>query len=144
MPELVVGMFRNRLDLLVQCSPEWFPNGAEDFAGLPVVLSEIALVPEVRGVILTTSFPAERGDRTFVSRAFYPNLNVPEDHVTGSAHVFLGPFWSDILSIPPSQVLTASQLSPRGGSLSLWLSPDSSRVFLQGPAIAVSRITFLQ
>lgn len=44
-----------------------------------------------RGLIITA--PSREYD--FVSRCFYPKLNVPEDPVTGSAHTYLTPLWSE-------------------------------------------------
>ena len=43
-----------------------------------------------RGLVIT----AKSKDYDFVSRCFYPKLNVPEDPVTGSAHTYLTPLWS--------------------------------------------------
>lgn len=40
-----------------------------------------------RGLVIT----AKSKDYDFVSRCFYPKLNVPEDPVTGSAHTYLTP-----------------------------------------------------
>lgn len=56
-----------------------------------------------------------KGDRVdFVSRFFAPNVGVPEDPVTGSAHSTLIPFWAERLE---KNKLTAKQLSKRGGTL---------------------------
>ncbi|MCZ6477589.1 MAG: PhzF family phenazine biosynthesis protein, partial [Gemmatimonadetes bacterium] len=48
---------------------------------------------EARGVIVTA--PGDEVD--FVSRFFAPELGVPEDPVTGSAHCTLAPYWADRL-----------------------------------------------
>lgn len=63
-----------------------------------------------RGLIVTA--PGDKVD--FVSRFFAPQLNVPEDPVTGSAHTTLIPYWTKRLG---KSMLTARQLSARGGSL---------------------------
>lgn len=63
-----------------------------------------------RGLIVTA--PGDKVD--FVSRFFAPQLNVPEDPVTGSAHTTLVPYWAERLG---KSMLTARQLSTRGGSL---------------------------
>jgi predicted PhzF superfamily epimerase YddE/YHI9 len=62
------------------------------------------------GVIVT----ARGRDVDFVSRFFAPNAGVAEDPVTGSSHSTLVPYWSQKLR---KKVLTASQLSKRGGRL---------------------------
>ena len=65
----------------------------------------------------------------FVSRCFYPKLNVPEDPVTGSAHTYLTPLWAARLG---KAGMTARQLSRRGGTLRVSLG--SGRVFITGSA----------
>jgi PhzF family phenazine biosynthesis protein len=82
------------------------------------------------GVIVTA-----RGlDCDFVSRFFTPQLGVPEDPVTGSAHCVLTPYWAERLG---KTVLHARQLSARGGVLRCELRGD--RVALIGHAV-----TYLQ
>ena len=79
-----------------------------------------------RGLIITA--PSSRYD--FVSRCFYPKLNVPEDPVTGSAHTYLTPLWAGRLG---KKEMTAGQLSARGGELGVRL--EGNRVFISGRAV---------
>lgn len=79
-----------------------------------------------RGLIITA--PSEEYD--FVSRCFYPKLNVPEDPVTGSAHTYLTPFWAGRLG---KKTMVARQISSRGGVLKVSL--DGDRVFITGQAV---------
>lgn len=79
-----------------------------------------------RGLIIT----ARSKDYDFVSRCFYPKLNVPEDPVTGSAHTYLTPLWADRLG---KTEMVARQLSPRGGTLHVSLK--GQRVFITGNAV---------
>ena len=65
----------------------------------------------------------------FVSRCFYPKLDVPEDPVTGSAHTYLTPLWAGRLG---RAEMTARQVSRRGGTLRVRLAGD--RVFITGSA----------
>ena len=93
-----------------------------------------ALVPDYdamrkvdgRGLIIT----AKSNDYDFVSRCFYPKLNVPEDRVTGSAHTYLTPLWADKLG---KTEMVARQLSPRGGILHVKLG--GPRVYITGQAV---------
>ncbi len=79
----------------------------------------------MRGVIITA-----KGDEVdFVSRFFAPQIGVPEDPVTGSAHTSLTPYWSTILG---KQKLTAKQLSKRGGNLVCEMLND--RILISGTA----------
>ncbi len=65
---------------------------------------------EARGIIVTA--PGNYVD--FVSRFFAPQVNIPEDPVTGSAHTTLIPYWSAILN---KIDMEAMQISPRTGNL---------------------------
>ena len=79
-----------------------------------------------RGVIVTAS----GNDEDFVSRCFYPALDVNEDPVTGSAHCQLAPYWADRLD---KTRLAARQLSRRGGQVDCELQGE--RVVLRGRAV---------
>lgn len=79
-----------------------------------------------RGVVVT----AQDHDYDFVSRCFFPKLNVPEDPVTGSAHCQLTPYWAKQLG---KQSLIGRQASKRGGTLRCELQGE--RVQLLGTAI---------
>lgn len=81
---------------------------------------------DLRGVIITA--PGSSDD--FVSRFFAPNLGVPEDPVTGSAHCELAPYWAGRLG---KTILTARQLSRRGGNITCEVTAD--RVLLSGSAV---------
>ena len=81
-----------------------------------------------QGVIITSA--GERHD--FVSRFFGPNVGVPEDPVTGSAHCQLAPYWAAKLD---KSVFRAFQASPRGGEVGVELIED--RCLLKGYAVTV-------
>jgi PhzF family phenazine biosynthesis protein len=66
----------------------------------------------------------------FVSRFFTPQASVFEDPVTGSAHCSLIPYWAQKLG---KLVLTARQLSPRGGQL--FCRSAGQRVLISGAAV---------
>ena len=66
----------------------------------------------------------------FVSRFFAPEVGVPEDPVTGSAHCTLIPYWAGKLG---KNELYARQVSSRGGELFCELLGD--RVTIAGDAV---------
>jgi PhzF family phenazine biosynthesis protein len=80
---------------------------------------------QARGVIVT----AKGKDVDFVSRFFAPQVGVPEDPVTGSAHTTLAPYWAARLG---KTELSAVQLSRRRGWLTCRTSGD--RVEISGRA----------
>lgn len=82
-------------------------------------------IKRIEGVGLVMTAPSEEYD--FVSRCFYPKLGVAEDPVTGRAHTFLAPLWSQWLS---KDTMKAKQISERGGVLTLRCEGD--RVFISG------------
>ncbi len=79
-----------------------------------------------RGLVIT----APSAEYDFVSRCFYPKLDVPEDPVTGSAHTYLTPIWAEKLG---KTEMIARQVSRRGGLLKVSLGKD--RVFITGKAV---------
>jgi PhzF family phenazine biosynthesis protein len=85
---------------------------------------------DLRGVLVTA--PSHHVD--FVSRCFFPKLNVDEDPVTGSAHCELAPYWAHKLS---RNSLEAKQLSARTGLISCQLQGD--RVLLTGKVVDYMR-----
>ena len=78
------------------------------------------------GTIVTAA--GTRSD--FVSRFFAPNIGIPEDPVTGSAHCILTPFWAERLG---KKQLHALQLSKRGGEL--FCEDRGERVAIAGKAV---------
>jgi PhzF family phenazine biosynthesis protein len=86
----------------------------------------LLLKTNARGVIIT----APGKDVDFVSRFFAPQVGVPEDPVTGSAHTTLTPYWSNRLN---KLSLQAIQLSKRKGHLTLKMTGD--RVEISGKAV---------
>src|SRR3546814_16493211 len=74
-------------------------------------MARVAALPG-DGLIVTA--PGDRVD--FVSRYFAPHAGIPEDPVTGSAHVVLTPFWAARLGKAKPQ---ARQISRRGGDLTV-------------------------
>ncbi len=87
---------------------------------------------ETRGLIVTAASSTEGYD--FVSRFFAPQVGVPEDPVTGSAHCCLAPFWQKRLN---KQDMTGYQASARGGIVRVGVRGD--RVHLAGRAVTVLR-----
>lgn len=65
------------------------------------------------------------GEYDFVSRVFCPEVGIPEDPVTGSAHSLLTPFWAARLG---KTRLSAFQASRRGGRLACELKGDRVRI----------------
>ena len=97
----------------------------EDLASMIPAFDSMSKL-EGRGLVIT----AESREYDFVSRCFYPKLNVPEDPVTGSAHTYLTPLWSGKLG---KTRMVARQLSARGGILRV--SIQGQRVFITGNAV---------
>ena len=80
-------------------------------------------------------------------------MGIPEDHVTGSAHSALAPFWLARLPSPTATsggssvspagrtMMTARQCSARGGDLTCRVDDSRQRVVLSGEAVVVIRGT---
>lgn len=100
----------------------------ESEASVRAIVPDQALLAQLdlRGVIITA--PGMEFD--FVSRFFAPKFGIAEDPVTGSAHCALAPYWANKLG---KTILTARQVSKRGGNLTCEVSAD--RVMLYGNAV---------
>lgn len=85
---------------------------------------------ESLGLLVT----APGSDCDFVSRCFFPQLGIPEDPVTGSAHCALAPYWSDRLQ---KKKLNCRQVSSRGGELQCEVKNE--RVEIAGDCVLYSR-----
>jgi PhzF family phenazine biosynthesis protein len=119
----------------LRVTPQEVLGSAED---LLVVLGSEKTVREVqpdlialnrvacRGTIITAK--GERSD--FVSRFFAPQVGIPEDPVTGSAHCVLTPYWARVLR---KNDLHAFQVSKRGGEL--FCTHAGERVKISGKAV---------
>lgn len=101
----------------------------EQITEIQIDMNQIASL-DARGVIITASGK----DVDFVSRFFGPQVGVPEDPVTGSAHTTLTPIWADKLG---KKKMKAYQASSRGGHITCELLGD--RVLLTGKAITFLR-----
>lgn len=84
---------------------------------------------ECQGLIIT----AHGMEVDFVSRFFAPRVGIDEDHVTGSAHCGLIPYWHKKLG---KRVMKARQLSRRGGEIHCEYRGD--RVIVGGEAVLYS------
>lgn len=80
-----------------------------------------------QGVIVTA---LARDGVDFVCRYFAPQVGIPEDPVTGSAHCTLVPYWAERLG---KTQLHARQVSARGGTLFCELQGNS--VLIAGEAV---------
>jgi len=91
---------------------------------LSPALSDVTKRTHTHSLIATA--PGDKHD--FVSRFFAPDLGVPEDPVTGSAHCTLTPFWAKRLG---KRTLRAYQASARGGDV--LCTDNGATVALAGP-----------
>jgi predicted PhzF superfamily epimerase YddE/YHI9 len=89
----------------------------------------------IAGLDVFAVIVSAKGDRVdFVSRFFAPRAGISEDPVTGSAHCTLVHYWAERLG---KAVLSARQLSPRGGELTCEMKGD--RVLIAGYAVEYLR-----
>jgi predicted PhzF superfamily epimerase YddE/YHI9 len=107
-------------------------------AVFPAEAAVAALRPNFEAVAALDTFAviaSAKGETVdFVSRFFAPRAGIPEDPVTGSAHCTLIPYWARRLG---KEVLSARQLSPRGGELTCEMK--GNRVLIAGHAVEYLR-----
>jgi predicted PhzF superfamily epimerase YddE/YHI9 len=123
----------------------WCGRSRQDLVvELPDAASVRSLAPDLarlasagtRGVLVTAA--GDRDGVDCVSRFFAPNVGIPEDPVTGSAHCTLAVFWGERTG---KSQLVGEQASPRGGVVRMRRQDD--RVVLGGQAVSVSDVHLL-
>lgn len=76
---------------------------------------------------------SDAGDQEdYVSRCFYPALDIEEDPVTLSAYLYSAPYWFDRLG---KKALMSHQISKRGGQV--WLSCADNHLTISGEATMI-------
>ena len=118
-------VWRARDFLCVLDSPEQVAAVTPDHAAL-------AALPGPERVIVTAAGGGQGVDVT--SRYFAAKVGIPEDPVTGAAHVQLVPFWAARLG---RDRLVCRQASRRGGTL--WCELRGDRVRVGGTAVLYAR-----
>ncbi len=123
----VTAFATTRFDALVELG---------DAAAVRSLVPDLAMFAALgtRGVIVTAA--GDRPGVDCVSRFFAPNVGIPEDPVTGSAHCALAVYWGERLG---RQKLRGEQASPRGGFV--LMERRGSRVAIGGHAVTVSTVT---
>ncbi len=123
--ESVTGLLRTRPAYLLDAGlPVVVMESAEQVAGLELDFGRM-LAAGVKWLSVTA--PASDSETDFVSRYFAPGSGIDEDPVTGSAHGWLTPYWSERLG---KRSLAARQVSHRGGWL--WCEDRGERVIVAG------------
>lgn len=118
---------RNRLDYVVELADE------ASLRRLRPNLDRLASL-DARGIVVTAR-AVDVVSYDYVLRFFGPRVGVAEDHVTGTAHCALAPYWRERLG--GRTTFKAFQASPRGGSVDIELLED--RVAISGKAITILR-----
>jgi predicted PhzF superfamily epimerase YddE/YHI9 len=110
----------------------------EDAASVRQYQPDLAILAAIgtRAVIVTAS--GDKPGIDCVSRVFAPNVGIPEDPVTGSAHCTLAVYWSQRLG---RETLVGEQASARGGIVRMRLEGD--RVTLAGQAVTVAHVQLI-
>ncbi len=106
-------------------------ESADEVRELDPDMKMLAQCKDTRGIIVTA--PGDNG-YDFISRAFFPNLGIPEDPVTGSAHCMIAPYWAERLG---KTTLKAYQASARGGDLLCEIKNE--RLELTGQAVLYAK-----
>ena len=86
---------------------------------------------QLQGVCIAVT--AKGTEYDCVSRVFAPELNIPEDPVTGSTHCMIVPLWAERLG---KDTIVAYQASERTGVL--YAKLDGDRVRISGKAVLYS------
>ena len=122
----VRSFHRGRFDALVELA---------DAAHVRTLVPDLAALRALGGRAVIVTAPGDRGGIDCVSRVFGPNVGIPEDPATGSAHCTLAAFWGAKLG---RTELVGEQASARGAIVRMRLAGD--RVVVSGQAVTVSQV----
>jgi predicted PhzF superfamily epimerase YddE/YHI9 len=109
-----------------------------DAAAVRSLQPDLGALASVASRVVIVTAAGDRPGIDCVSRVFAPNVGIPEDPVTGSAHCTLASYWSERLG---KADLVGEQASARGGIVRMRVQGD--RVVLGGQAVTVSRVSLL-
>lgn len=121
----IISAGKNRHDYLVEVADE---GTVRDLKPDLDALTRL----DCRGLIVTSRAESERYD--YASRYFAPQIGIPENPATGSAHCCLAPYWGKILW---KSAMIGYQASGRGGIVRVELA--GMRVKISGKAVTVQR-----
>ncbi|VDB94434.1 unnamed protein product [Peniophora sp. CBMAI 1063] len=110
----------------------------DDLRNLKVKVGELIDSPFTAHVL---TMPSRDPSVAFISRMFAPAAMIPEDHVCGTAHSMMTPYWAVKAGLKDqlaSDGVRAIQVSPRGGELKVWLDEQKGVVKLAGPVATIS------
>lgn len=119
----IINAGKNRHDYLVEVADEGTVRNLKPNLGALARL-------DCRGLIVTSRAESERYD--YVSRYFAPQIGIPENTATGSAHCCLAPYWGKILW---KSAMIGYQASGRGGIVRVELA--GMRVKISGKAVTI-------
>ncbi len=123
----------------------WFGYAREDaLAELETAALVRNLLPDLAGIsaletrALIVTAAGDRPGVDCVSRVFGPNVGIPEDPVTGSAHCTLAVHWGQRLGV---DALVGEQASARGGTVRMRRRGD--RVGIAGHAVTTAHVRLI-
>ncbi|KAI9453694.1 Diaminopimelate epimerase-like protein [Lactarius psammicola] len=105
-----------------------------DLKGLKVDTDALRDSPFLVHVVVA---PSSVSGVTFESRMFAPRAGIPEDPVCGTAHTLSTPYWMATKEL--SGVVSARQVSARGGDLKIQFDAAEQRIKLAGQVKTVSK-----
>mmetsp|Transcript_10672 Transcript_10672/g.19475 ORF Transcript_10672/g.19475 Transcript_10672/m.19475 type:complete len:338 (-) Transcript_10672:262-1275(-) len=124
-PVPIVWMGETRFDYFIElASPADVSNFQPDLESIQKL--------NKRGVIVTAK--GNTTDYDYICRFFAPQIGIPEDPVTGSAHCALAPYWMKKLG---KGSLMGYQASKRGGLVNCTVLDDN--VLLQGGGVVTMK-----
>jgi predicted PhzF superfamily epimerase YddE/YHI9 len=107
----------------------------EDATAVRTFRPDLPMLAALGSQAVIVTAPGDRPGTDCVSRVFGPNVGIPEDPVTGSAHCALAVFWGERTG---QDELVGEQASARGGIVHMRRNGD--RVVLGGHAVTVAEV----
>lgn len=107
-------------------------NSEEEVFGLK---PDLAAIKELDGVCVAVTAAGTEYD--CVSRVFAPEIDIPEDPVTGSTHCMIAPYWAERLK---KDTITAFQASERTGIIRAEICGERVKIYGKAVLFGISEI----
>jgi len=132
----IIIKFTQANPVFVGINENWCLVELENEKAVKSITPDFELLKTHRQKVFTITAKSDNPEFDFVSRCFGPAVGINEDPVTGSAHCYLAPYWTDKLK---KKKLIGFQASERTGRIECELI-ENGRVLLTGESLIMCEI----
>jgi PhzF family phenazine biosynthesis protein len=132
----IIVQFTQVSPLFVGIDEDWCLVELANENAVKSIIPDFELLKSHKQKVFTITAKSDNPEYDFISRCFGPAIGINEDPVTGSAHCYLTPYWSNKMK---KNKLIGFQASERTGKIECELI-ENGRVLLTGESVIMSEI----